>query len=198
MRKGLVVSKTIEMRWILICNKSNCVHLKMQKVFIASLFLELMLCSCSVGVPMSLAKPEKLIALSLPVKKMMETPAYAGLDPDGLETREDVSNTFVNDKSVSFRTKDHGDTWIFEWEADKSNARNDEPLPSPKTLSFHFEGDSVVSWDNEGVNLNALTKRGKILVGFVVGLGLDVAIEAASLGNLSLFPNGITLAPINY
>ena len=71
-------------------------------------------------------------------------------------------------------------------------------LPSPKTLSFHFEGDSVGSWDSEGVNLNALTKRGKILVGFVVGLGLDVAIEAASLGNLSLFPNGITLAPINY
>jgi hypothetical protein len=30
----------------------------------------------------------------------------------------------------------------------------------------------------------------------VVGLGLDVAIVAASLGNLSLFPNGITLAPI--
>ena len=61
-------------------------------------------------------------------------------------------------------------------------------LPSPKTLSFHFEGDSVVSWDNEGVNLNALTKRGKILVGFVVGLGLDVAIEAASLVILAFFP----------
>lgn len=52
-------------------------------------------------------------------------------------------------------------------------------LPSPKTLSFHFKGDSVVSWESEGVNLNALTRREEFLIGFLLGFGLDAAIVAA-------------------
>lgn len=68
-------------------------------------------------------------------------------------------------------------------------------LPSSKTLSFHFEGDSVVSRESEGINLYALTRNGEILMGFMVGLGLDVAIVAESVGNLGLIPNGISLWP---
>lgn len=173
------------------------ISLIMNKFLIAALFSSLILSSCSVIVPVSMANPSLLRSdsgVQSAAKKMMETPAYAGLDPDRLKTRDDVSDTFINDSSVSFTTKNNGDTWVFEWEADQGNARNDEPLPLPKTLSFHFEGDSIVSWESEGINLFALRRKGKILIGFLVGLGLDVGVISIALGNLNLFSGGINLS----
>jgi hypothetical protein len=162
----------------------------MNKFFIAALFSSLILSSCTVFFPLNIAFPDQLMNQSIRGKIFNETPTYAGLEPDSLKTRDDVNDTFMNDNTVSFTTKNDGDTWIFEWEADQGNARNNKPLPLPKTLSFHFEGDSVVSWESEGIKLNALTKKERILIGFLVGLGLDVGVILISLANWS--PNWVS------
>ena len=149
-------------------------------------------------VPVSLAKPSR--SSKAPsnglVKKIMETPAYAGLDPDQLKTRDDVNKTFVNDDSVRFKTENHGDTWVYDWGADRSSSSDDSSTLEPKTLRFNFEGDCVVSWESEGINLYAFTRSQKILLGCAVGLVLDLVIVAAALSDLNLFPGGISLAPI--
>ena len=170
----------------------------MIKMFFAAILAGLVLSSCSVVVPVRLAKPSRSSKATSGglVKKIMKTPAYAGLDPDQLKTRDDVNNTFVNDESVSFKTENHGDTWVYDWGADGSSSSEDSSTLEPKTLRFNFEGDSVVSWESEGINLYAFTRRQKIILGCAFGLGLDFAIVAAALSDLNLFPGGISLAPI--
>tara|TARA_Y100000385_G_scaffold176000_1_gene181869 strand:+ start:1361 stop:1873 length:513 start_codon:yes stop_codon:yes gene_type:complete len=170
----------------------------MKKISFALILGGLLLSSCSVIVPVRLAKPARSgkAPSSGLVKKIMETPAYAGLDPDQLKTRDDVNKTFVNDDSVSFKTENHGDTWVYDWRSDESRTSDDSSTLEPKILRFNFEGDSVVSWESEGINLYAFTWRQKIITGCAVGLGLDLVIVAAALSDLNLFPGGITLAPI--
>jgi len=48
----------------------------------------------------------------------------------------------------------------------------------------------------EGINLYALTRKEKIIIGCSVGLGLNLAILADALSNLNLFPNRISIAPM--
>ena len=170
----------------------------MEKVLFAAILVGLVLSSCSVVVPVSLAKPARAInpVTRELVKKIMETPAYAGLDLDQLKTRDDVNKIFVNDDSVSFKTENHGDTWVYAWGSDRSRSSDESSTLEPQTLRFNFEGDSVVSLESERINLCTFTRREKIILGCAVGLALDLVIVAAALSNLNLFPGGISLAPI--
>ena len=170
----------------------------MKKMSFALILGGFLLSSCSVIVPVRLAKPARSgkAPSSGLVKKIMETPAYAGLDLDQLKTRDDVNKIFVNDDSVSFKTENHGDTWVYAWGSDRSRSSDESSTLEPQTLRFNFEGDSVVSLESERINLCTFTRREKIILGCAVGLALDLVIVAAALSNLNLFLGGISLAPI--
>lgn len=164
----------------------------MNKSILAVPFLALIfLSSCTVAVPLGVALQ----------KNKLKSHTYAGLTPDRLKTRDDVSFTFTNDTTVSFIEKNDGATWVFQWESEEGNARMNEPgvytiespLPLPKTLSFQFEGDSIVAWESQGIQFDAMTRKNKIIIGCIVGLGLDVFFVVYGLQNLTLFPDGINL-----
>ena len=153
----------------------------MKKTNLAATFLALVLSSCTVYMPLTVDHPTLTV-----FPNSLKSHTYIGVSPDSLKTRDDVMNTFVNYESVSFKTLNDGDTWVFEWEYDKYNIRRGV-APVPKTLSFQFEGDRVVAWESQGLKLNPLTRMEKILIGGIVGLSIDVLFVVAVLQNISLY-----------
>ena len=177
----------------------------MKNAILAATFLTLIvLNSCTIAVPLGVGGS---IAFQKNKSKSHLYPsfsnAYAGLTPDSLKTRDDVSFTFSNDTTVNFINKNDGATYVFQWESKKGNARKNKsgvhgtetPPPLPTTLSFHFEGDSVVAYESQGIKLNAMTTKKKVIgggvVGFVVGVGLDVLFWVSAFQSWNPFPGGL-------
>jgi len=177
----------------------------MKNAILAATFLILIvLSSCTVAVPLGVGGS---IAFQKNKSKSHLYPgfsnAYEGLTPDSLKTRDDVSFTFSNDTTVNFINKNDGATYVFQWESKKGNARKNKPgvhstetpPPLPTTLSFHFEGDSVVAWESQGIKLNAMTTKKKVIVGcvvgFAVGVGLDVLFWVSAFQSWNPFPGGL-------